>query len=998
MADTPDSTQAVYSIVSWVRRGLASLVTGQPATNYAALPVSIAINGTGVNAPPIRLLGPGDITGLDARAVIRTDPRNLADSFEPNYLAIVELALPDLPWMFTPAGDVNGRLRPWICLIVVPDGPGATIASRAGGVSVLTIDAPLDPKTELPDLSSIDLWAHAQVTGAPLAGTSLNLAFDGDPSTTLSRLISPRKLQPGASYLACIVPTYHAGVNAALGLPVDDHDVAPAWDASVRAPFVLPVYYYFRFSTGPGGDFASLAEKIVPPAVKLSLGTRTMDVSAPQFGAAPVPGLTMDLGGALRAFNPQPTGTPAPTAAQTAYAAELRSSLAPPAATTTSANDPVVAPPTYGSAQSGVPLPAAGQPPLWLGDLNLDPIARVAASAGTQVVQNNQDALVASAWDQVGELSKANRLLRQAQLARQVTASLNNRHLQTVAGDGNFLQMTAPMHSRVALAGSSATLRGNIEASRLPPGAVSAGLRKLARPAGPIGRQFTGGNLQVVERLNSSLQVAAPLGPPRGMVAFDDVAPSSPAASTMTGIRISQMKSVTSAAGWKLSPGAASTSTTTTAKQVVKLQLPPSQTEGPTAKETPDATTQPAPPATQPAAPAQAAVMMDWSGNANLPAILKGNRSDLPAAFAVASSQAAVVHDQFATASAAAADQFQVTAVPAAVPPPLGGSGASPLTSTRMQILARIDPEKTIPARLGARLPLGTGPDVLEPVRTGPAFPTPMYSALADLSPEWMLPGISSVPLDCAALLAPNPQFVESYMIGLNEELSRELLWRQFPVDLQQTYFQYFWGASGTDIPQIRTFNSSAHLGGNVTDRSSGDSVVFLIRANLFRRYPNAVVSAFPAVWIDKTPGPGRVRALDPKGARNFPIFRGEIGSDVTFFGFEISDPRGVDDPTAGRPGWYFCIEEHLTEPRFGLEPADPAEPAVPPAWNDASWQDVSAAVFLDPAPAPKTAASRENVAWGASAASMAFILMREPVRVAMHALALLGPGDPAKS
>jgi hypothetical protein len=990
MADTPDSAQAVYSIVSWVRRGLGSLVTGQPATNYAALPVSISVNGTDINAPPIRLLGPGDITGLDARAIIRSDPRDLTDSFEPNYLAIVELAQPDLPWMFTPSGDVNGRLKPWICLIVLPDGPGATIESRAGGVQVLTIDAPLDPKAELPDLTTIDLWAHAQTAGAQLSGTNLNQAFDGDPSTTLSRLIASHKLEPGTKYLACVVPTYHAGINAALGLAVDDHDVAPAWDASVTAPFVLPVYYYFRFSTGPGGDFASLAEKIKPPAVPLSLGLRPIDVSAPEFAAAPVPGLTMDLGGALRAYVPPPVPTQAPSAAQTAYAAELRNSLVPPTATTTSTSDPVVAPPTYGSAQSGLPLPASGQTPLWLGDLNLDPTARIAASAGTQVVQDNQDALVASSWDQIGELPKANGLLRQAQLARQVSASLSARHLQTVPGDGNFLQMTAPLHSRVALAGSNVTLRGAIDASRLPQGAVSAGLRKVARATGPIGRQFATGNLQVVERLNGALQVAAPLRPPRGMVAFDDVAPASPAASTMTDIRISQMKGVASAAGWKLSTSTTLTSTTAT-KQVMKLQLSQTETAAPTAKEASDATTQLAP-------PVQTTVMMDWSGNANLPDILKGNRTDLPAMFAVTSSQSSVVHDQFATASATAASQLQVTAVPEALLPPLGGAGASPLASTRMQLSARLDPEKTIAARVGARLPLGTGPDVLEPLRTGPAFPTPMYTALADLSPEWMLPGISSIPMDCAALLSPNPQFIESYMIGLNEELSRELLWRQFPTDLQQTYFQNFWGAADTDIPQIRAFNSSAHLGGNVTDRSTGNSVVFLIRANLFRRYPNAVVSAFPAVWIDRTPGPGKIRALDPKGTRNFPIFRGEIGADVTFFGFEIADPRGVEDSTAGRPGWYFCIEEHLTEPRFGLELADPANPAVPPAWNDASWQDVSAALFLDPTPSAKTAAVREGVTWGASAASMAFILMREPVRVAMHALALIGSGDPAKS
>ena len=67
------------------------------------LRLALDVNGTTVPAPSIRLLGPGDITSMDAAAVIRTDPRDGADAFEPNYLAMVELALPDLPWLFTPA-------------------------------------------------------------------------------------------------------------------------------------------------------------------------------------------------------------------------------------------------------------------------------------------------------------------------------------------------------------------------------------------------------------------------------------------------------------------------------------------------------------------------------------------------------------------------------------------------------------------------------------------------------------------------------------------------------------------------------------------------------------------------------------------------------------------------------------------------------------------------------------------------------------------------------
>ena len=294
-----DTTQA-YSLLPWVRRGIGSQVTGTPAVNYATVPLSISVNGAAVPAPPkVRLPGPGDVKTVDARAFIRTDPKDGADSFEPNYLAIVELATPDFPWMFTPSGNNGDRLQPWICLIVVPDGDGVTLTQQAGGPAILRLDSPLNPAAELPDLSQADAWAHAQITGANLTTAALS----GDSSGTLARLICPRKLQPSQPYLACVVPTYRAGLNAGLGMEVADNDVAPAWDSSITAPFSLPVYFSFRFQTGPGGDFASLARKIGPPTTPISAGIRMIDVSQPRFGAAPAPGVTLGLEGALRTFN-----------------------------------------------------------------------------------------------------------------------------------------------------------------------------------------------------------------------------------------------------------------------------------------------------------------------------------------------------------------------------------------------------------------------------------------------------------------------------------------------------------------------------------------------------------------------------------------------------------------------------------------------------------------------------------------------------------------------
>jgi hypothetical protein len=953
----PDQTPASYTIVPWARRGLASLIKTAPATNFASLPVMLNVNGSPVNGPAVRLIGPGQVTALDPRAVVRTDPRNGAMAFEPNYLAMVELAVPDLPWMFTPSPPVNGRVQPWICLIVVPDGEGIVLDSAAGGISRLQINSPLDSKNELPDLSTIDAWAHAQVTGASLTGDALNSALDGDPSATVSRLIAARQLEANKKYIACIVPTYRAGINAAFGLPVDDHDLAPAWDGNVPTPFVLPVYYSFRFQTAADGDFASLAEQIRPPSAKLDAGTRTMDVSQPGFGAAGSPGVTLGVEGALRTLDN--TSTPWPTGAQAIYDAQFRAALAPPLA-----GDPVLAPPTYGSAQSGAALPAAGVSPVWVDDLNLDPRSRAAASAGAQIVQRDQEALVASSWDQWGEIRKANQLLRQAQLARQVSTSMSTRHLQRVAGDGKWLQITAPMHSRVrvTLAGVTATLHGQVQSSRLPSGSLSPALRRMTRPGGPIGRQLKAGVPRLVDRLNqpmgsaaTALQVAGPASLPKGMIALDDVSPD---------IQLKNMTavSVVSAPGFtetlKVTPE-------TPSGPVVHAPLPPT---GPvvtgdpilTGPNLPTGTSPPTGP-TPPTGPVVKASLIDWKANPNLPDILKGTLSNVPATVVFPTDAAALEIVETTFRTVAQSVNTYLSTAPAAPPDPSPLGGQAPLAPVRAQLLAALNPANTIRARVGARIPLGTGADPLQPAEVGPKFPQPMYSPLAQLSAEWMLPGISQVEENCATLLTTNPGFIEGYMVGLNDELSRELLWREFPADRRVTFFQNFWGAKA-DLGPIANFDGKTHLGGHITG-DTGTQLVLLIRATLFQRYPNAMVYAAQAKWANG------LRTLTD--TVQYPVFRGEFGQDMTFFGFNIADPKGS------------------TEPRVGLEPVKKTPSTG--LWNDLSWEEVKLkGSYIDVTAAPPRP-SGEPVSWSENSAALAYILMRRPVQVALHAIALLG-------
>ena len=120
-----------YTFLPWLRQGIANKI--QAADLDASVKVRAKINvkldlkGCGgeagdVNSPiskNVALYGPGDIIGIEARAIIKTEPHNWITNFEPNYLPFVEFYDEDFPWRYTPAAPSAGRLRPWITLVVL---------------------------------------------------------------------------------------------------------------------------------------------------------------------------------------------------------------------------------------------------------------------------------------------------------------------------------------------------------------------------------------------------------------------------------------------------------------------------------------------------------------------------------------------------------------------------------------------------------------------------------------------------------------------------------------------------------------------------------------------------------------------------------------------------------------------------------------------------------------------------------------------------------------
>jgi hypothetical protein len=290
--------------------------------------------------------------------------------------------------------------------------------------------------------------------------------------------------------------------------------------------------------------------------------------------------------------------------------------------------------------------------------------------------------------------------------------------------------------------------------------------------------------------------------------------------------------------------------------------------------------------------------------------------------------------------------------------------------AVRPKLRALLDPAPALMLRMQATIRLAgdSAPPAIGQVGTAPVFPQPMSEPLAALSQDWLLPGLERVPVDSVAMLEPNQRFIEAFMLGLNVEMGRELLWRDFIVDdPRATFFRRFWRtvspATDGDIAPIADWGARKLTENSALGGSPRKQVVLLVRSILFRRYPTALVYAVPAVPVGNGRQPG------PIEQEIHPLFRGSLQPDVTFFGFDLDA-----DVATGNPGWYFVIQQQPTEPRFGFDVEI----------------DFGQATHVPLASPPAGHTLPAGTTWAFNSAHMAQITRQQPVRVAIHASELI--------
>jgi hypothetical protein len=739
----------------------------------------------------------------------------------------------------------------------------------------------------------------------------LKALLDRNPDLAYSRIVCPRYLEPDTAYHAFLIPVFESGRLAGLNreVPPGLTATAFAWTNTTVSEIEFPFYYRWFFHTGTIGDFEYLVRLLQPKPVDSRVGKRDMDV---QFPDANIRGITnpelggiLKLGGALKI--PEDSveqadsqevkkyenwDQPYPHVFQQDLARFIN--LADDYSRTTPEKvhqvsrivtiqagkdpDPLITAPLYGrwhalvqrllEDETGDPLPHNQN---WVHRLNLDPRYRVAAGFGTQVIQKNQEEYMDAAWGQVGRILEANRRIRQAQLSIAVSGVWYDTHIapMAVANPEKTFVFTAPLHKRVVSDGF--TVHHQVINSKTPSALLSTPARRVLRPGGRLARSLASPGKPLadtlISRLNSGeLVPVRPKGMPSGATGIQELAdtlipqgvPSLlidlvrhfPFSRYLVGIAaliVFILILLLKPAGILLMLGvivllalAYLTWKLFSISDILqKVDSIREENQNPAAVD----------------------------GLPKSPDFVVLNLGDTPKSKAGNSDSVQATRFKSALKDVyALVERGRKTAL--VDPPP---SLNIPLIAGA--IIGSLNPQLTIQHRInqGIRIPgymLDMMDEEFSEVMAYPEFDIPMYKPLSDISADLFLPNINYVEQDSISLLETNQPFIEAYMVGLNHEFARELLWREYPTDQRGSHFRQFWDVSSyldtdntdpatlreklKDIPPLHEWRHNSDLGDHDNREIAGEKdeeLVLVIRGELLKKYPTAVIYATRARW-----------------------------------------------------------------------------------------------------------------------------------------------------
>jgi hypothetical protein len=1129
------STVATYSFMPYLRQGIANNMQSTGGAR-GVFTVKLDVHGDALKEPvkdkDVEIYGPGDIIGIDARSVVKTDPYNGITNFESNYLPYIDFYDEDYPWRYTPVPPAGQRLNPWLTLVVLAQDEFSEGRSSPDGLlPYFTIKDASQKDKYFPKTDQLWAWAHVHFNGDLMGDKAkilidaktdvdaaldrLQSALDENPDFAYSRLICPRKLKSSTDYHAFLIPSYESGRLAGTGSSATDianAKLSIAWE-TVDEKKHFPYYYRWAFSTGTMGDFEYLVRLLKPKVADSRVGRRVMDMTLPKGNVVWKEDDTHPLGGILRLGGALKVPAEALTEEEISkmskfdeWAVKNFPELHPfqvriagflnladdyniNASQDANAKvameneqlhdpnedaDPLITPPIYGRWHARVERVFKDRTGNridnnynWLNELNLDPRFRVPAHFGTRVVQENQEEYMESAWEQIGEVLKANRQIRFGQYAIAAGAALHAKHL-AIHKDGDapkILLLTAPLQKRLMYSGS--TMFQQTRMSVLPGSMLSAPMRRIVRPRGRLATHLErklpeGESLRletVVTKINAGeLLPAPPKSMPSGLPSVDTVASELEPRDIPVFV-----KDLIKKYPWLVHLPLI----------IAILLLLIILLAGPSL-----------------AAISAAVViagalvyfwrkMLNWKKELDVAESMKAmNRTPqsvdaMPKSsdFRLTSPEEKITPSPAGNTDSVHAAKFKESlkdmyrlhtitrrSLPAEKP-----KVSLELTEVADVVINQLRPEKTVPAWTWQHVFFPgwlKDQQVYEEFAEIMGYPKinrAMYADLKKISDELFLPNVHLIEQNSLTLLETNQKFIESYMVGLNHEFARELLWREYPTDQMGSYFRQFWDITGVlkdpalagkpeseqrepyyDITKIHEWRRASKLGDHDNRQKPGEpkkeEVVLVIRGELLKKYPTAVVYAHKAAWspLNGEPDIRQPRSLSnaeegdkEKPDREYvrtPLYSAKVDPDIYFFGFDLTtkEVRGEsrpENPNADNAGWFFVIKERAGEPRFGFDiPATDGSSNNVVTWNDVDWGDVIADTqeIIDPLkvspsiPAipdpPINTSTTEGkgqkeqydddakVKWNyaVDAADLAYILYQVPMMVCVHGSEML--------
>lgn len=668
-----------------------------------------------------------------------------------------------------------------------------------------------------------------------------------------ARILSPRDLDAKKDYIAVLVPAFTP-------------DSLDSWALPAQNAVELPAYLHWRFTTTEAGDFKTLASDLKPRR------------GGPNLGRAPIryrtdtQDIELSIRGALAPVGSEEAALP--SAASDHLAAAILPGF-------DDRGRPIVGLPHYGEEWNSDALTTT-----WGNQLNTDPRHRGIAGVGVDTAIEQQEEIVEEAVKQAGDLEIAAQWLRHLSMGLLASRSLWHR------------RMPADSSARLLLAA------GALDRLITPDGSV---LSLISGPERPISRALFSSAARRMTRPGTAMSASARKGalndknllsavnrcPPSPKVE-DFLAPHAETAQNALGLpdlhhimKIVMEKSELPASAifddpYDINWRGLSAST----RESFKHKLEQWRTKFPQ-----DSSSLPLLDILQ--------LLHSFSGK---PSTQKDVIKFLEDGHSTDSTDEKDILDLIRFI-------FPVQEAKPCRPVDLDGLGK--------YVSEAIDPnsDNALALSLVSDRIAGIDTDPLYPPEICIGLDFPAWRILRDANPDWLVPGGGELKEGDVVGLQTNPDFMDAFLVGLNRQIIYECRWRNLPIARGCTPVKMLWertnpatGEHVDEIHGIHAWTNPSQLGDEQhrTPAAAGIDTVLLFRTSLFRRYPNTLIYAVPAMLDAGEPD----WELPPQGntGSRYPVFQGNLGADMVFIGFDMT-------PDEARNHWIV-----LEEPPSGYE------------------------------------------------------------------------------